>query len=103
MDRKTRGGGTGRRARKIVNEQEKPAIAIQQRESEVVRAAAERLCGLALDTFARVQAVLASCLVPMPYGAARAAMGFQQRGEGRTHASGAGGPDNACRFCRGTP
>jgi hypothetical protein len=78
MDRKTRGGGTGRRARKIVNEQEKAAIAIQQRESEVVPAADERLCNLALDTFARAQAVIASCLIPMPCRAARAAMDFSK-------------------------
>ncbi len=78
MDRKAKGGGTGRRVRKIVNKQEKLAIAIQQRESGVVHAADERLCSLALDTFARVQAVLTSCLVPMPYGAARAAMDFSK-------------------------
>jgi len=63
-----------------VNKQEKPSIAIQQRESGVVAAADERLCNLALDTFARVQAVIASCLVPMPYEAARTAMDFT-RGE----------------------
>jgi hypothetical protein len=78
MDRKTKGGATGRRTRKIVNEQEKAAIAIQQRESEVVPAADERLCNLALDTFARAQAVIASCLVPMPYKAARIAMDFSK-------------------------
>ncbi len=73
MDRKTRGGGTGRRSRKIVNEQ-KPAIA----ESEVARVADERLCNLALDTFMRAQAVIASSLVPMPYRAARTAMDFSK-------------------------
>ncbi len=76
MDRKTKGGRTERRTRKMVNEQEKPAIAIRQRRSEVTPAADERWCDLALDTFARAQAVIASCLVPMPYGAARTAMDF---------------------------
>jgi hypothetical protein len=58
MDRKARGGRTERRARKMVNGQE-PAI--QQRQAEVVPAAYERLCDLALDTFMRAQAVVASC------------------------------------------
>ena len=62
----------------IVNEQEKPAIAIQQRESEVTPAADERFCNLALDTVARAQAVIASCLFPMPYRAARTAMDFSK-------------------------
>jgi hypothetical protein len=78
MGRKTRGGGTERGVRKMVNGQEKPAIAIQQRQSEVVPAADEHLCNLALDTVARAQAVIASCLVPMPYGAARTAMDFSK-------------------------
>ena len=77
MDRKTRDGDTERRVRKMVNEQE-PTIAVQQRQSEVTPAVDERLCNLALDTFARAQAVIASCLVPMPYGAARAAMDFSK-------------------------
>ena len=78
MGRKTRGGGTGRRVHEVVNEPEKPSVAIRQRESEVVPAADERLCNLALDTFARAQAVIASCLVPMPYGLTRAAMNFSK-------------------------
>jgi len=78
MDRKTGDGRTERRVRKMVNEQEKPAIAIQQRQAEVVPAADERWCDLALDTLTHALAVIASCLIPMPYGAARAAMDFSK-------------------------
>ncbi len=76
MDRKTRGCGIGRRARKIVNEQKTPAIAIEQRQAEVAPAVDERWCDLVLETLMRSQAVVASCLVPMPYQAARTAMDF---------------------------